>query len=141
MDSDKFFSKNDLMKAKKTVWRESVIPYILSQKTNVGQKTLLWLAEHTIAGVTIGMLSIGAIGVFAWETTKDTSTYPSLTEVVFKKDTQNLQSDLKTTKEKVYTKGTFQPIVVESDQNLQPLEQITSGKSVKSNPKTDIKKN
>ena len=130
MDSNKFFSKNNLMKAKKTVWRESVIPYILSQKTNVGQKTLLWLAEHTIAGVAIGMLSIGAIGVFAWETTKDTSTYPSLTEVVFKKDPQNLQSDLKTIKGKVYIKGTFQPIVVESDQNLQPLEQITSGKSV-----------
>jgi len=140
MDSNKLFSKNDLIKVKKTVWQESVVPYILSKNTNVGQKTLLWLAEHTLAGVAIGMLSIGAIGVFAWESTKDINNYPSLTEVVFKKESQTLQANQKTTKDKVYTKGSFQPILVEADQNLQPLDKITSGKSVKSNLKSDIKK-
>lgn len=140
MESSKLFTNDDLSKAKKIVWQESVVPYILGQKTNVGQKTLLWLAEHTIAGVAIGMMSIGAIGVFAWETTKDTNVYPSLTEVVFKKDSQDLQANYKNTSNKVYSKGSFQPIIVEADQTLQPLDQITSGKSVKSNIKTNLKK-
>jgi hypothetical protein len=127
------------MKAKKTVWQESVIPYILSKKTNVGQKTLLWLAEHTVAGVAMGLLSIGAIGVFAWENTKDINVYPSLTEVVFKKDSQNVKIDSSLPDSKVYTKGTFQPIVVENDENLQPLDQITSGTTAKVNSKSGVR--
>jgi hypothetical protein len=130
MKNNRIF-KNDaaLEKIKNKVWKQAVIPFVFRKNTNSYQKFLFWVAEHTLAGVSIGMLSIGMVGVLAWETTKNIQSYPNLTEVVFKNETKinNIKNIAKNQKTPI--KGTFQPIIVESDDNTQPLETITSGKS------------
>jgi hypothetical protein len=128
MSKGKIFNNQNLNTVKQVVWQESVLPYIFRKNTNTAQKVLFWVAEHTLAGISIGMLSIGAIGVLAWETTKNIEQYPYVTEVAFKKADSNSNTAKSNTREKIYTKGSFQPIVVETDETLQPLEKITSGK-------------
>jgi len=129
MKNNRIF-KNDaaLEKIKNKVWKQAVIPFVFRKNTNNYQKFLFWVAEHTLAGVSIGMLSIGMVGVLAWETTKNIQSYPNLTEVVFKNETKidNVKNIAKNQKKP--TKATFQPIIVEND-DTQPLETITSGKS------------
>ena len=128
MIKGKIFDYKNLNTAKQTVWQESVLPYIFKKNTNTAQRILFWIAEHTLAGVAIGMLSIGAIGVLAWETTRNIDQYPYITEVAFKKSTPQKVANEKEGQGKTYTKGSFQPIIVETDESLQPLEKITSGK-------------
>ena len=128
MYKSKVFKNQDLRVAKQSVWHNSVLPYIFNKNTNFAQKTLFWIAEHTLAGISIGMLSIGAIGVLAWETTKNVDSYNHVTEIAFKKPSPALLENQKNPKQKSYTKGNFQLIVVETDETLQPLEKITSGK-------------
>jgi len=129
MNRNQLFSESNLESAKNKVWHKSVLPFIFNKKTNFTQKTLFWIAEHTLAGVTIGMLSISAIGVLAWETTKDFSPYPAITEIAFKNSKPQPNPVSKADPIKSFSKGNFQPIIVETDDTLQPLEKITSGKN------------
>ncbi len=121
------FSQPDLEKTKHTVWQVSVLPFIFNKNTNFSQKTLLWIAEHTLAGMAIGMISVSAIGVLAWGTTKDVTHYSSITEAAFKKSNIKTTQTTKSISEKSFSKGNFQPIIVEQDNTLQPLDKITSG--------------
>ena len=128
MYEGKIFKNQNLNTVKHNVWTNSVLPYVFKKNTNFAQKTLFWIAEHTLAGISIGMLSIGAVGVLAWETTKDVNQYNRVTEIAFKKPSPVTILKQKNTNEKNHTKGSFQPIIVETDETLQPLEKITSGK-------------